>query len=94
MKVCCFSRQTRRTDNKDPHFTEKSDVFAYGICIITVLIHKLPTLSESKELVYINGIPVLVGLVKYERLDHSFQATRSQERELFLPLLRRCLEDN
>ena len=45
-------------------------------------------------MVYVNGIPVLVGLVKYERLDHSFQATRSQERELFLPLLRRCLEDN
>ena len=71
-----------------PRYTEKLDVFSFGNCMITTLTHEWP--NPSHPTAYDNG--KLLVRTELERREHQIDQMSSREKDLFLPLVRRCLE--
>ena len=71
-----------------PRYTEKLDVFSFGNCIATTLTHEWP--NPSHPTAYDKGNAIL--RTEFERRIHQIDQMSSREKDLFLPLVRRCLE--
>ena len=71
-----------------PRYTEKLDVFSFGNCMITTLTHEWP--NPSHPTTYGQG--KMIVRTEFERRIHQIDQMSSREKDLFLPLVRRCLE--
>ena len=71
-----------------PRHTEKLDIFSYGACIATALTHQWPSLSHP---VIFEGDQCKV-LTELDRRQGQIDVLDVTEKELFLPLIKRCLE--
>ena len=70
-----------------PRYTEKLDVFSFGNCIATTLTHEWPNPSHPT----LHKWNKLVALTEFERRQHLFDLMGTKERELFLPIIQKCL---
>ena len=73
-----------------PRYTEKLDIFSYGACIATALTHQWPSLSHP---VIYEGRQRIV-LTELDRRKAQIEMLSVKEKNLFLPLIKRCLEDD
>ena len=99
-RTICQSKLTRQSSVKGtqafmppealripPRYTEKLDVFSYGNCITTTLIHEWPNPTHpTKE----DG-DRLVALTEYERREHQINSISTHEKQFFLSLIKGCL---
>ena len=73
-----------------PRYTEKLDVFSFGNCMITTLTHEWP--NPSHPTMYEGD--QLIALTEMQRRQHQIDLMSDQEKELFLSLIKQCLEGN
>ena len=71
-----------------PRYTEKLDVFSFGNCITTTLIHEWP--NPSHPTTFNSG--KMIVRTEYERRMHQIDLMSAREKDLLLPLITRCLE--
>ena len=71
-----------------PRYNEKLDVFSFGNCITTTLTHEWP--NPSHPTAYDKGRAIL--RTEFERRRRQIDLLSAREEELFLPLIKRCLE--
>ena len=69
-------------------YTEKVDIFSFGVLIIHTLTHQLPVPGPTRAKV--NGRMIAVG--EYERRKHHLRACSDAEVEAFQKPIQRCLE--
>ena len=72
-----------------PRYNEKLDVFSFGNVVISTLTHEwpnpgLPNQYQGDQLVALNEL---------QRREHYVVKFTAQEKQLFLPIVRRCLEN-
>ena len=72
-----------------PRYNEKLDVFSFGNIILSTLTHEwpnpgTPTLVQGDQ---------IVGLSELQRRDRYIAMFTAQEKQLFLPTVRQCLEN-
>ena len=72
-----------------PRYNEKLDVFSFGNIILSILTHEWPdpdppTKCEGNK---------IVGLTELQRREHYVVLFTPQEKQLFLPTVRQCLEN-
>ena len=72
-----------------PKYDTKLDVFSFGNIIISTLIHdwpnpEVPTKYDNDQLVALNEL---------QRREHCIELFTAQEKQLFLPIVCRCLEN-
>ena len=72
-----------------PQYNEKLDVFSFGNIIITTLTHKWPNPGPPKRY---EGDQVF-GLTELQRRDRYVEMFTAQEKQLFLPTVTQCLQD-
>ena len=72
-----------------PRYNEKLDVFSFGNVVISTLTHEWPNPGPPTRY---NG-DQLVGLSELQRREHYVVKFTAQEKQLFLPIARRCLEN-
>ena len=70
------------------NYTEKVDIFSFGVLIIHTLTHQLPVPGPTRAKV--NGRMIAVG--EYERRKHYLRACSDAEVEAFQKPIQRCLE--
>ena len=74
---------------KVPKYDTKLDVFSFGNVVISTLTHEwpdpeAPTKYEGDQ---------LIGLSELQRREHCTELFTAQEKQLFLPIVRQCLEN-
>ena len=72
-----------------PQYSETLDIFSFGSIIITTLTHEWPNPSQPT---YIKGSKI-VGRSELQRREQYCQMFTAEERKLFSPIVRRCLEN-
>ena len=72
-----------------PRYNEKLDVFSFGNVVISTLPHEWPNPGPPTRY---HG-DQLVGLSELHRREHYVVKFTVQEKQLFLPLVRQCLEN-
>ena len=72
-----------------PRYNEKLDVFSFGNIILSTLTHAWPNPGPPKQ--YIGD--QLVALTELQRRDHYVAMFTAQEKQLFLPTVNQCLQD-
>ena len=72
-----------------PRYNEKLDVFSFGNVVISTLTHEWPNPGPPTRY---HG-DQLVGLSELQRREHYVVKFTVQEKQLFLPIARRCLEN-
>ena len=75
--------------NDPPRYTEKLDVFSFGNCIATTLTHEWPNPQNSKVF---KG-DKLIALTEFQRRESQIEKIADKEKDLFLLLIKRCLND-
>ena len=73
-----------------PRYTEKLDVFSFGNCIATILTHEWPNPTYATS--FING--KLMAFTEFQRRQNQIDLLNTKEKELFLSLIKSCLEDD
>ena len=72
-----------------PRYNEKLDIFSFGNIILSTLTHEWPNpLSPT----YLKGKKI-VGLSELQRREQYFDLLTAEEKKLFSPIVRRCLEN-
>ncbi len=74
---------------KPPHYNEKLDIFSFGNIILSTITHEWP---EPCYLTQYKG-DQLIALDGFQRRKHYVEMFTAQEKQLFLPTVRRCLEN-
>ena len=74
---------------KVPKYDTKLDVFSFGNIIISTLTHEWPDPEAPNR--YEND--QLVALNELQRREHCTELFTAQEKQLFLPTVRQCLEN-
>ena len=72
-----------------PRYNEKLDVFSFGNVVISTLTHEWPNPGPPNQ--YRGG--QLVALNELQRREHYVVKFTAQEKQLFLPIVRQCLEN-
>ena len=72
-----------------PRYNEKLDVFSFGNVVISTLTHDWPNPGPPTRY---HG-DQLVGLSELQRREHYVVKLTAQEKQLFLPIVRQCLEN-
>ena len=72
-----------------PRYNEKLDVFSFGNVVISTLTHEWPNPGPPTRY---HG-DQLVGLSELQRREHYVVKLTAQEKQLFLPIVRKCLEN-
>ena len=72
-----------------PRYNEKLDVFSFGNVIISTLTHEWPNPGPPNQY---RG-DQLVALNELQRREHYVVKFTAQEKQLFLPIVRQCLEN-
>ena len=72
-----------------PRYNEKLDVFSFGNVVISTLTHEWPNPGPPTRY---HG-DQLVGLSELQRREHYVVKFSAQEKQLFLPIACRCLEN-
>ena len=72
-----------------PRYNEKLDVFSFGNIIISTLTHEWPNPGPPNQY---QG-DQLVALNELQRREHYIGKFTAQEKQLFLPIVRPCLEN-
>ena len=72
-----------------PRYNEKLDVFSFGNIIFSTLTHEWPNPGPPKQ--YIGD--QLVALTELQRRDRYVAMFTTQEKQLFLPTVNQCLQD-
>ena len=72
-----------------PQYNEKLDVFSFGNVIISTLIHEWPNPGPPNQY---RG-DQLVALSELQRREHYVVKLTAREKQLFLPIVRQCLEN-
>ena len=72
-----------------PRYNEKLDVFSFGNVVISTLTHEWPNPGPPTQY---RG-DQLVGLSELQRREHYVVKFSAQEKQLFLPIVRQCLEN-
>ena len=72
-----------------PQYNEKLDVFSFGNIVLCTLTHEWPNPGPPKRYERKH----LVALSELQRRDRYIVMFTPQEKQLFLPVTRRCLED-
>ena len=70
------------------NYTEKVDIFSFGVLIIHTLTHQIPVPEPTRTKV--NGRMIAVG--EYERREHYLRVCSDAEVEAFQKTIQRCLE--
>ncbi len=74
---------------KPPHYNEKLDIFSFGNIILSTITHRWP---EPCHLTQYKGNQ-LIALDEFQRRERCVEMFTAQEKQLFLPTVRRCLEN-
>ena len=72
-----------------PRYNEKLDVFSFGNIILSILTHEWPEPDPPNQF---KG-DQLVALNELQRREHYVAMLTPQEKQLFLPTVRQCLEN-
>ena len=72
-----------------PRYNEKLDVFSFGNVVISTVTHEWPNPGPPNQY---RG-DQLVALNELQRREHYVVKFTAQEKQLFLPIARRCLEN-
>ena len=72
-----------------PRYNETLDVFSFGNIIISTLTHKVPNPGPPTRY---EG-DVLVAITEFERREQYVEMFTAQEKQLFLPIVRPCLDN-
>ena len=72
-----------------PRYNERLDVFSFGNIVISTLTHEWPNPGPPNQY---RG-DQLVALNELQRREHYVVKFTAQEKQLFLPIVRRCLEN-
>ena len=72
-----------------PRYNEKLDVFSFGNIILSTLTHEWPNPGPPKQ--YIGD--QLVALTELQRRERYVAMFTAQEKQLFLPTVNQCLQD-
>ena len=72
-----------------PQYNEKLDVFSFGNIVISTLTHEWPNPGPPNQYRWYK----LVGLSELQRREHYVVKFTAQEKQLFLPVVRQCLEN-
>ena len=72
-----------------PRYNEKLDVFSFGNVILSTLIHEWPNPGPPTRY---EG-DVFVAITELQRREQYVEMLTAQEKQLFLPILRPCLEN-
>ena len=72
-----------------PRYNEKLDVFSFGNVGISTLTHEWPNPGPPTEY---EG-DMLVAVTELQRREHYVVKFTAQEKQLFLPIVRQCLEN-
>ena len=72
-----------------PRYNEKLDVFSFGNIVISTLTHEWPNPGPPTKY---EG-DVFVAVTELQRREHYVMKFTAQEKQLFLPIVRQCLEN-
>ena len=72
-----------------PRYNEKLDIFSFGNIILSTVTHEWP---EPCHLTQYKG-DQLIGLDEFQRRERYIEMFTAQEKQLFLPTVRQCLEN-
>ena len=72
-----------------PRYNEKLDVFSFGNIVLHTLTHEWPNPGPPTRY---EG-EVFVGLTELQRREQCVELFTAQEKQLFLPIVRQCLEN-
>ena len=72
-----------------PRYNEKLDVFSFGNVVISTLTHEWPNPGPPTRY---EG-DTFVGLTELQRREQCVELFTAQEKQLFLPIVRQCLEN-
>ena len=72
-----------------PRYNEKLDVFSFGNVVISTLTHEWPNPGPPNQY----RRDELVALNELQRREHYVVKFTAQEKQLFLPIVRQCLEN-
>ena len=72
-----------------PRYNEKLDVFSFGNVVLSTLIHEWPNPGPPTRY---EG-DVFVAITELQRREQYVEMLTAQEKQLFLPILRPCLEN-
>ena len=72
-----------------PRYNEKLDVFSFGNVVISSLTHEWPNPGPPTKY---EG-DVFVAVTELQRREHYVVKFTAQEKQLFLPIVRQCLEN-
>ena len=72
-----------------PRYNEKLDIFSFGNIILSTVTHEWP---EPCHLTQYKG-DQLIGLDELQRRERYVEMFTAQEKQLFLPTVRQCLEN-
>ena len=72
-----------------PRYNEKLDVFSFGNVVISTLTHEWPNPGPPTQY----RRDQLVALNELQRREHYVVKFTAQEKQLFLPIVRQCLEN-
>ena len=72
-----------------PQYNEKLDVFSFGNVILSTVTHEWPVPSHPTQY---KG-DQLIGFSEFQRREHYVEMFTEQEKQLFLPTVRCCLEN-
>ena len=72
-----------------PRYDEKLDVFSFGNVVLSTLTHEWPDPGPPNR--YQGDL--LVALNEHQRREHYVAKFTAQEKQLFLPIVRSCLEN-
>ena len=72
-----------------PRYNEKLDVFSFGNVVISTLTHEWPNPAPPTKY---EG-DVFVAVTELQRREHYVVKFTAQEKQLFLPIVRQCLEN-
>ena len=72
-----------------PRYNEKLDIFSFGNVVISTLTHEWPNPSPPTKY---EG-DVFVAVTELQRREHYLVKFTAPEKQLFLPIVRQCLEN-
>ena len=72
-----------------PRYNEKLDIFSFGNIVISTLTHEWPNPRPPTKY---EG-DVFVAVTEFQRREHYVAKFTAQEKQLFLPIVRQCLEN-
>ena len=72
-----------------PRYNEKLDIFSFGNVVISTLTHEWPTPGPPTKY---EG-DVFVAVTELQRREHYLVKFTAPEKQLFLPIVRQCLEN-